>query len=69
MAEELSVFSVQSQSFQQVITVYVTILLYTFSAFFKNKKPSTLPSAGRVRSWNKEDALGGAELITILRCV
>lgn len=34
MAEELSVFSVQSQSFQQVMTVYAIIfLLYAFPDF------------------------------------
>jgi len=51
MAEELSVFSVQSQSFQQVMTVYAIIfLLYAFPDFsFK------LHSALSVGSWNGED--------------
>jgi len=46
MAEEPSVFSVQSQSFQQVMTVYATTLLYAFYAFFFKKKqpPNSLHS-------------------------
>lgn len=39
MAEELSVFSVQSQSFQQVTTAYATILLHAFSALNAPKTP------------------------------
>lgn len=39
MAEELSVFSLQSQSFQQVMTVYATIfLLYAFPDLTTNKQ-------------------------------
>lgn len=71
MVEELSVFSVQSQSFQQVMTVYGTIFFFpAFSAFsFLLKKPnSTHCFAASEGTWNKEDVWGGAGLITVLIC-
>lgn len=73
MAEELSVFSLQSQSFQQVMTVYATIfLLYAFPDLKTNKqkkkKKKTPYVVQSVWAVGMRIVFAGIGLITVLSC-
>lgn len=69
MAEGLSVFSVQSQSFQQVMTVYTTIfLLYAFPDFKKKKEKKTPYVVQSVWAVGMRIVFGAIGLITVLSC-